>query len=88
MGKLEKLLIHWINSHNECNMLLSFIIRVKALSVFEDPKKKMKEQKQVWANKVTFKASHGWFEHFKVHSHYHSPCVTQHQLIFGQLTFS
>ncbi|XP_074850130.1 uncharacterized protein KIAA1958-like [Carettochelys insculpta] len=39
--------------------------KVKALSLFEDLKKKAEEEKQVGAAKVMFKANHGWFERFQ-----------------------
>jgi hypothetical protein len=48
MGKLERLVIHFIDNHNEHNMTLSFlIIRDKAVSLFKDLKMKAKEEAQV-----------------------------------------
>jgi hypothetical protein len=70
--KLERLLTHWTDSHNEQSAALSFIIiQRKALSLYEDLKKQFKEGNKS-AKELEFKGSHGWFEKFKKCAYHHS----------------
>lgn len=66
MGKLESLLAHWIETHNQQNVPLSFsIIQEQALALFDDLKKEAEEEGTLNSKEAEFKASHGWFERFK-----------------------
>jgi hypothetical protein len=71
--KLERFFTHWIDSHNEWSAALSFmIIQHKALSLFEDLKKKVIKKGDEGAKQLEFKGSHRWFERFKKHTYLHS----------------
>jgi len=59
-------LTRWINSHNQHNMNLNFlVIQEKAVSLFKDLKLKAEEGGRVNVEDLELKANHGWFERFK-----------------------
>jgi hypothetical protein len=71
--KLERLLTHWIDCHNGRSVALSFMIfQHKALSLFEDLKKKALKEGDESAKELEFKGSHVWFERLKKLAYIHS----------------
>jgi hypothetical protein len=74
-AKIERLLTHWINSHSQHNMNLSFlVIQAKVMSLFEDLKLQAQEG-IASAEDLEFKAIHSWFERFKTCANLHSLCT-------------
>jgi hypothetical protein len=71
--KMETLLGIWIQVHVDKNMPVSFlIIKHKALSLFED----IKKDYGVSSTPLSFTASHGWFECFKLCCNLHNIKIT------------
>jgi hypothetical protein len=71
--KLERLLTHWIDSHNQHDMNFSFpITQEKAMSLYKDLKLKAQEEGIAEVEDYEFKASHGEFERFKTCADLHS----------------
>jgi hypothetical protein len=66
LEQLEKLLLHWLDSHARKHSTLPFnVIQEKALSLFSDLKRKAEDEGNPVSADFDFKASHGWFERFK-----------------------
>jgi hypothetical protein len=66
LEQLEKLLLHWIDSHDRKHSTLPFnVIQEKALSLFSDLKRKAEDEGNPISADSDFEASHGWFERFK-----------------------
>ncbi|XP_048867189.1 tigger transposable element-derived protein 1-like isoform X1 [Brienomyrus brachyistius] len=64
--KLEKHLVEWMGTQaNQGIPLSTMLIQQKAMSLFEDLRKKAVEEGDSDAKDLSFKASHGWFERFK-----------------------
>uniref|UniRef100_K7F3I0 HTH CENPB-type domain-containing protein n=1 Tax=Pelodiscus sinensis TaxID=13735 RepID=K7F3I0_PELSI len=65
--EMEKILVLWMEDQIEkCTPLSPMTIQTKACSLFEDLKKEGYDYDQ------TFTASHGWFNHFKMHANLHN----------------
>nr|XP_028576556.1 tigger transposable element-derived protein 1-like isoform X1 [Podarcis muralis] len=70
---LERLLVQWIDCHGDRGAPLSFLlIQEKALSLFEDLKRKKAEKGDASAVGMGFKASKGWFDRFKRRAYLHN----------------
>jgi hypothetical protein len=66
LEQVEKLLLHWIDSHARKHSTLPFnMIQEQALSLFSDLKRKAEDEGNPISVDFDFKASHGWFERFK-----------------------
>jgi hypothetical protein len=72
LEQLEKLLLHWIDSHAHKHSILPFNVIQKALSLFSDLKRKAEDEGNPISADFDFKASHGWYERFKKHANLHS----------------
>ncbi|XP_060124428.1 tigger transposable element-derived protein 1-like isoform X1 [Zootoca vivipara] len=70
---LERLLVQWIDCHCDRDAPLSFLlIQEKALSLFEDLKRRKAEKGDASAEGMGFKASKGWFDRFKRRAYLHN----------------